>query len=159
MLEDQPRSVNEIRQEQVSKKIEASFTLTHSRLLTSSFACSRDRIRPGNGGKIIEEFVQRLATFEVIEERLEWNPSSTESRSSSQDLGILDVHVLSYGGFSVPDMNHRCWLTVYRTKTNGAFVFCDHRPAWIADIDGRFCGVYGLWVMRATSIFRCCPFC
>jgi hypothetical protein len=48
-----------------------------------------------------------LAAFEVIEERLEWNAGSTEHRSSSQDLGILDDDVLRHGRFPIPKMNHR----------------------------------------------------
>ncbi len=45
---------------------------------------------PSHSGKVVQELVQRLATLQVIEQSLEWDPRSSEHGAASENLLILD---------------------------------------------------------------------
>ncbi len=43
---------------------------------------------PGYSRKIVKKFVESLSAFDVIQERLKWNPCPAENRRATQNLRI-----------------------------------------------------------------------
>ena len=50
----------------------------------------RDRSFARNRGKVIKEFRQSLASFQIVEQSLERNACSAEHRRTSEDIGVLN---------------------------------------------------------------------
>lgn len=47
-----------------------------------------DRLIPRDGGEVGQELVERVATLQVVHERLQGNPGAYEDRLAPQDLGV-----------------------------------------------------------------------
>lgn len=54
----------------------------------------------GHRGKVIQKDLQRVTRFQVIKERLDWDPCSKEHRSSAVNLGIDGDQLLIHNSTS-----------------------------------------------------------
>ena len=59
--------------------------------LAREFQCS-NRVFAGNGGKIVEELIQRVARFKVVVKRLDRHPRTDEHRSPPEDFWVAVNH-------------------------------------------------------------------
>jgi hypothetical protein len=62
-----------------------------------------------DGRKVTQEDLQRVSSFQVIEERLDWDPCTSEHGSSAMDVGIDGDQLRLHG--NTPGRRHQFQYT------------------------------------------------